>query len=326
MECGLESATNDETDSFFSAIGDNSLSFNGNVDLAKEFSDKESYDMFVTNGLIIPDSKNDEYHYPDTLTDSDYKQEDDTGSSYTDTYSAVEDQEILKNDLIVPSNLGNDYNYLLNPSFNTKHRHTSDTDNKEITNRIMKSTRIIIKPTNIFQRPGEARLTFLPRSIKLFQEFWNSGDVENMKLLFEDMFTDDVIFHNLTSPPIMGRDKIYSYIVPILQTSPDFYALFSNIKRSGKRLVTCKYNCFGTIPYSGDTEDDKPSPWNFYGTPIEKLDEFHQLQKQKYDTLKSQNKRIKFERKSFWYFGINKEMNKFSKIMSKTSVLEIFEK
>ena len=177
----------------------------------------------------------------------------------------------------------------------------------------------------LFQSSREPRTKFLVRAAKIWESCLNSGDLVKLKCLMNDILTEDCMFHILTSPPTLGRDKIYESNCLILRQSPDFYVLFSNMKRIKKRMITFNGNSFGTLPFV-DTDEKCAAIWNFYGTPLESLDEFHKLQKQKYDLLRSQNKVIKFERKATWYLILNREVNQICKIMAKTAFLEVFEK
>ena len=98
------------------------------------------------------------------------------------------------------------------------------------------------------------------------------------------------------------------------------------MKQLKRRIISANGNSFGTLPYQDNQDKTSATMWNFFGTPLESLDEFHKLQKQKYDMLRSQNKVIKFERKATWYFIFNREATKITKIMAKTASVEIYEK
>ena len=154
----------------------------------------------------------------------------------------------------------------------------------------------------------------------------NSSNLEKLKILVYDCLTEHCVFHIQTSPPIVGVDKIYQMQCMTLKSAPDWYVLFSKMKRIKKRIWALKGKSSGTLPHNMTLLDKKTSYWNFLGMPIEKLDEFHQLQKQKYDTLISQNKMIRFERSTTWYFFLNRECKKFEKVMAYHAQLEIFEK
>ena len=181
-----------------------------------------------------------------------------------------------------------------------------------------------VKSLSPFQHANEPRSKYLLRSPKLLQEFWNSGDLAKIKSLADDIVVDDCILLTSTSPPKVGRDKVYGHYVSVLQNSPDFYILFNNIKKTSRRSITLTSTSFGTLPYV--LNEDAKTPWNFFGMPLDKLDEFHKIQKQKYETLKSQHKVITFEKKGIWLMEMNVEKNRFTKIMAKQCFLEVFEK
>ena len=152
----------------------------------------------------------------------------------------------------------------------------------------------------------------------------NSGDLNKFKIFLDDILTDDCMFHMITSPHFEGRETIYSSYLTILRNSPDFYVLFSNVKRVKKRIISFNCNSFGTLPFK-DSQECSPTLYNFFGSTLHSLDDFHKEQKHKFDLLKCQHKVIKFERKTNWNFILNREVNNVCKVMAKTTRLEIFE-
>ena len=175
------------------------------------------------------------------------------------------------------------------------------------------------------QYPNEPRSKYLLRFPQLYQEFMNSSNLEKLKALVYDVITENFIFHIQTSPPIVGVDKIYEMQCMTLRSAPDWYVLFSKMKRIKNRIWTLRSKSCGTLPYNLLSMETAKSYWNFVDMSIEKLDGFHQLQKQKYDTLVSQNKMIKFERTSKWYFFSNRDCNQFDKVMAYQTQVGIFE-
>ena len=265
------------------------LSFNGNAEWAKQYADNlqtQPLDSFFTS------SRNDEITYTSDTGN--------TGNSTTFVEIENENEEKSCN-----------YDLKAIPSTN---------DSFIVSNKEAHKTK-----TYILQGPRESRIKFLVRSPKLWEICLNSGDLVKLKCLMNDILTEDCIQHIITSPPTLGRDKVYESTCLILKYSPDFYVLFSNMKRLKRRVITFNGNSFGTLPFL-DSDEKCSTIWNFYGTSLESLDEFHKLQKQKYDLLRSQNKVIKFERKATWYLILNREGNQICKIMTKTVSLEVFEK
>ena len=87
-----------------------------------------------------------------------------------------------------------------------------------------------------------------------------------------------------------------------------------------------KGNSFGTLPNANNAAKDKSTTsWNVIEhTPIEKLDEHHKLQKQKYEALKSQNKSIRYERSATWYFMLDKKLQHFENLMACDEQVDIY--
>ena len=116
--------------------------------------------------------------------------------------------------------------------------------------------------------------------------------------------------------PIFGRDKFIEQQKSFFRNIPDCCVIYTNVVRSKKRLITMKGNCFGTFPYA-NTSDNTINSWNiFENTPIDKFDEHHKIQKQKYDLLKSQNKIMRFEPSLTGHVMLSRDLNCFIKLMS----------
>ena len=181
-----------------------------------------------------------------------------------------------------------------------------------------------------FQLPREPRVKYLLRSIKLWQEFRNSGDMERLKILFDDIFTEESLMFSYNNiPPIKGSRKIYEQAFSLHRNVPDFCLFFNNIVRTKRRLITCNCNCFGTIPYENIYSNGTSRStliWNIFESTglTEKLDEHHQLQKQKYDSLKSQNKVIRFERRFSWVAVLSRDIKHISKSILTNSMIDIY--
>ena len=182
-------------------------------------------------------------------------------------------------------------------------------------------------PPIVLQCPKEARTKYLLRFPKMYQEFMNSSNIEKLKALIYDTFTQDFVYHILTSPPMMGIENIYEMQCQTLLSSPDFYVSIGDIKYFNRRTITCLGTSFGTVPYiaTEPQPNKRTSFWNFLGLSPQMLDVFHQIQKQKYDLLISQKKTIRFKRKTRWYLFLNKESSKFKKGMALFATLEILE-
>ena len=177
----------------------------------------------------------------------------------------------------------------------------------------------------LLQQAKEPRVHYLLRSPKLFQEFMNSGRLNMLKELMEDVFAKDFTFQLLTKSSIVGLDKVFELQCSNLDNFPDYYVLIAGVKRVKRRQWRVKLRSFGTLlPANGN--DNLSHIWNiFEHTPVGSLDEHHKLQKQKYDYLKSQNKMIKLERRSFYCLVLNRKMTKFQKVMASASILDVFE-
>ena len=147
-----------------------------------------------------------------------------------------------------------------------------------------------------FQRSHEPRIKYLLRSIDLWQEFMNSGDLDKLHILFKDIFSENyIILNDNKFPPIMGLHKLCDVSDSLLRNIPDYCIFYSNITRSKRRVIMMKAKSFGTLPYA-NIINKNTFLWDiFENTSIDKLDQHHVIQKMKYDALKSQKKCIKFE-------------------------------
>ena len=267
----------------------NDLYFNGEIESAKQYSNNESPDFidFCNHEVssIDVDHENESKH---------------TTSQCLENTSSIGPISITSSS---SSSVGNYEALSLSPSFNSE-------------------TKSVLTD---FQREREPRIKYLLRSPKVWQECTNSGNLEKLKTLFDDILSEDCIQLNGFSPPIVGREKIYNVQVSIQRNIPDFCVFYSNIVRSKKRLITMKGNSFGSFPYANSSCDKTVNAWNFFETtPYEMLDEYHKLQKQKYDTLKSQNKIIKFERRATWHIILSRDLRHIIKLMTYDVKNDIF--
>jgi hypothetical protein len=178
------------------------------------------------------------------------------------------------------------------------------------------------QPTT-FQRPGEPRSKYLLRASQLWQCFLNSGNFDKLHILFNDVLAEKCLVYNLIGGVIVGRTKLLEFYMSIFRHVPDYCAFFSNVVRTKKRLIVSKGNSFGSFPYAG-AHDSKTAAWNIFEHPIETLDENQLMQKQKYDSLKSQNKLIKFERSATWYLTLSRDLRCVEKIMATNIQAEVF--
>ena len=185
----------------------------------------------------------------------------------------------------------------------------------------------IIPLVTTFQLPKETRMKYLLRYPKLYQEFYNSGQLEKIKILHDDVFTKDMMHITKLNPPIVGREKIYHLITSMCRNIPDYCVFYNNIHRTKHRIIIMKGNSIGTLPYVSNSVTDKSTTlWNsLEHASVEKFDEHHKLLKQKYDTLKSQKKDIKFERRATWYFMLDKNLQHYEKMMATNEMLDIFD-
>ena len=175
-----------------------------------------------------------------------------------------------------------------------------------------------------FQETNEPRVKYLFRALKLYQKFFNGGEFDNLEVLYKDIYSKDllVLFQGL--PPLVGSQKLLEQQSSVHRNIPDFCVFLNDITRSKHRLLTLKGNSFGTFAYANANDNTRAS-WNAMEyVPIEKMDEYHKVQKQKYDDLKSQNKVIRFERRTTWYFVLDHACQQFEKIMSVHEKVDIF--
>ena len=176
-----------------------------------------------------------------------------------------------------------------------------------------------------FQRPHEPRIKYLLRSLKLWQEYVNSGALDKLKILLNDILTVDcLMLTNNAIPPVVGRHNIYEQRMSLNRNIPDYCVFFNNIVRPKRRVITLSINCFGTMPHP-NTNDRSTLTWNIFEyVPMDKLDEHHKIQKQKYDALKAQNKTIKMEHRASWFLLLSRDLKCIAKIMATNSKLDVF--
>ena len=180
-----------------------------------------------------------------------------------------------------------------------------------------------LKNVTTFQLPNETRMKYLIRYPKLQEQFFNSGDLEKLKILFNDVMVKDVVVLNHSFPLFVGRNKVFEIYVSLLRNIPDVCVFNKRGIRSGHRTIMHQASSYGSAPYV-HANDKSTEKWNiFENTPVEKLDAFHKIQKQKYDMLKSQNKMIRYEKSSIWYLSLDKELQHFSKMRSTNEKVEI---
>ena len=173
-----------------------------------------------------------------------------------------------------------------------------------------------------YQQPRETRIKYLLRFPRLMQEFSNAGDFDKLMVLFNDVFIPDCLLLTHAIPPILGREKICQLLRYLQRGIPDYFVMFSNVVRTKRRLITMKGNSFGTFPFANSNTKSFVDP--FENVPIETFDEYHQAQKQIYDTLKSQSKDIKFERRVTWYLVLSKDRQHIEKMMACNSKIDLF--
>ena len=180
-----------------------------------------------------------------------------------------------------------------------------------------------LKNVTTFQLPNETRMKYLIRYPKLQEQFFNSGELEKLKILFNDVMVRDVVLFPLGLPAIVGRDKVFEVWVSMFRNVPDLCVFSKHAMRSRHRLITFKARSYGTVP-SINTNDKTTVKWNvFEYTSMVDLDEFHKLQKQKYDMLKSQKKMIRYEKTSTVYLYLDKNLQYIIKIMYSDEKIEI---
>ena len=272
-------------------VTENELKFNGDIELAKKYEDEEAATALINLYNQVCYSIDDD----------------------VPICSTVSNDESLKTD-----------NESQNEEFKEENIDLLDTSH-QINFSLVRYIPPQIHITT-FQTPHEPRIKYLLRSLKLWQEFLNSGDIDKLQVLFNDILEPNLLVRlNDASPPIVSRQKWCDFHLSFLGHVPDFCVFYSNITRTKRRVVTLKCNTFGSLPYVNNNTDDSKSVWNYFEhTPIEKWDEHHKIQKQKYDTLKSQNKIIKFEKRAIWYLMLSRDLKRFTKLMAGQCKFDIY--
>ena len=154
---------------FFTSFNENELTFNGDVERAKEYSknEYESSEYLKAHDFIGPNIE--EKYYGSEYLPLDF----DTETEHHQVDSKIE--------------------------------LTSQNDRSNI----FSSPKIEINKPIVLQHPRESRINYLLRFPKLYQEFMNSSNLKKLKASLYDALTEECIFHILTSPPMMGVRKIY---------------------------------------------------------------------------------------------------------------------
>ena len=270
---------------------DNHLKFNGDIELAKKYEEEEAASALI--------------------------------DLYNRSCDSIDDDESM------------DENDAINPKDECMKSDVNDNQNEEQKNHIdlnsssqVQFTLARYSPPQIqittFQQRHEPRMKYLLRSLKLWQEFINSGDMDKLNVLFNDILAEDFLRLSTTSPPIVGRQKWRDYYAVLLRNIPDYCVFFTNIVRTKRRVIILRDTSFGTVPYI-DPNDKSTVTWNiFEHTPIEKLDEHHKIQKQKYEALKLLNRPIKFERTSFRYLMLTRDLKRILKLMASNVKIDVF--
>ena len=187
----------------------------------------------------------------------------------------------------------------------------------------LETTKKCNSSASTFQQLREPRSKYLRRFPLLFEEFFNSGDLYKLKVLLNDVLTTDAILLTQRTKPVVGRDKIYQQQCSMLRNIPDMYIVTSNVSYEKRGLITMTQKCFGTFPYANMNDESRKS-WNFFETTtIEKLDEYHQIQKRKYDHLKSRNQQIRFESIITWQLKLDREAKHIMKFMTTNSTSQV---
>jgi hypothetical protein len=94
--------------------------------------------------------------------------------------------------------------------------------------------------------------------------------------------------------------------------------------RTRKRVIALKSFSFGKFPYA-HANDSSHTSWNHLEyASIDTLDEHHKIQKQIYETLKSQNKLMKFERRATWYMMLSRDLKYIVKLMASNAKVDVF--
>ena len=66
---------------------------------------------------------------------------------------------------------------------------------------------------NKLQQPKESRMKYLRRYPKLYQEFLNSGNLDKLKILNDDVLVKDCMLITHGNSPLVGRDKFLNVII-----------------------------------------------------------------------------------------------------------------
>ena len=243
---------------------------------------------------------------------------------------------------IFPSNIDDSYFERYNTS--TSSCNTFHSDSKPVETKVSKSpstdnnSNIILDDvslsltnsapqhciTSIFRKRNEPRTKYFLRFPKLCQEYFNSGNLDKLKLLFNEFLAEDLTVVTKGNPPLKGRDNFYQAMCSMQKNVPDMCIFFSNSGYLNRKVISLDGNSFGTFVYA-NSPDESRAAWNtFEYASIDTFDDHHIIQKHKYDMLKCQNKPIKFERRAKWQYVLSPDFTTIEKMSAFNEKVDIF--
>lgn len=288
---------------------DSTLDFNGDVNLAKEFSANE-YKRIRLNDNISNDSLSVTPLVESRVTSTENRKEDKYG-----LLSALFPLPFK------PNNTKNAEKFK-----DSSDSSQSDSKNtNEANGNLMSSSSYVVSKINPWYGPNknESRLEYLLRFPYLLQEAMNTGNLRMLKHLFAEALTEDCVLENGESmAPIEGRDKLYGFHTLILNSFPDYFSVVHSIKKISSCVYRFKRNSFFTyVSNMGTQAFDK---WLEKAQLVDKMDQNMQDQIQKFYLLKHQDIPIKFERKSDVYIRLNKDLAHIERLVFVNFFFEVY--
>ena len=223
-------------------VTENKLLFHGDVEFrAKKYDDKSLPDYddlyspfdFSDDELDAGDGTHHRHEATSSSSCHDFFMTDAVKENHSNGVPSVDEARILDQERTNNDDESEATIQYVSSSSNSSFPDTevvSNIHNNILSNTIFHLANYAPKMSNVttFQQPRESRMKYLLRYMKIYQEFFNSGDLDKLKILNDDVLAKDCVLINLGNAPLIGRDKYTNVIASMLRNIPD-YCVFKKI-------------------------------------------------------------------------------------------------